>query len=118
MLFRSNKYPNGNFSNYSGPSTNYDLTKIQNLIKSGIGEGYYMVKAGGKGGAEFFKIDSDYTDTASNVSAPQVFYGGDSGKGKRIDIIFESPTYYFKVNIRNKQGGLYPSHIMCDYKKK
>lgn len=112
-----NKYPDGDFSNYSGPATNYDLTKIKNLVKSGIGEGYYMVKAGGKGG-EFYKIDSDYTDTAANVSAPQVLYGGESGKGKRIDIIFESPTYSFKVNIRNKQGGLYPSHIMCDYKKK
>jgi hypothetical protein len=21
-------------------------------------------------------------------------------------------------NLRNKQSGLYPSHIMCDYKKK
>jgi hypothetical protein len=113
-----NDYPDGNFSNYSGPSTDYDVTKIQNLIKSGIGEGYYMVKAGGKGGAEFYKIDKDYVDTASNVSAPQVLYGGESGKGKRIDITFNSPTYSFKVNIRNKQGGLYPSHIMCDYNKK
>ena len=112
-----NDYPDGNFSQYNGPSTNYSLPKIQNLIKSGIGEGYYMVKAGGKG-EEFYKIDSDYTNTASDISAPQIFYGGDSGKGKRVDIIFESPTYSFKVNIRNKQGGLYPSHIMCDYVKK
>ena len=77
-----------------------------------------MVKAGGKGGNEFYKIDKDYTDTASNISTPKIYYGGDSGKGKRIDITFESPTYSFKINIRNKQGGLYPSHIMCDYKTK
>ena len=113
-----NDYPNGNFSEFNGPSTNYDLSKIKNLIESGIGEGYYMVKAGGKGGNEFYKIDKDYTDTASNISAPKIYYGGDSGKGKRIDITFESPTYSFKINIRNKQGGLYPSHIMCDYKTK
>jgi hypothetical protein len=112
-----NDYPDGNYSQYNGPSTNYSLPKIQNLIKSGIGEGYYMVKAGGKS-EEFYKINSDYTNTASDISAPQIFYGGDSGKGKRVDIIFESPTYSFKVNIRNKQGGLYPSHIMCNYVKK
>jgi hypothetical protein len=113
-----NDYPNGDFSDMNGPSTNYDISKIKNLVKSGIGEGYYMVKAGGKGGDEFYKIDSDYVNTASDISTPQIFYGGLGGNGKRIDITFESPSYSFKVNIRNKQGGLYPSHIMCDYVKK
>jgi hypothetical protein len=47
-----------------------------------------------------------------------VYYGGIDGKGKRIDLVFESAKYFFKVNIRNKQGGLYPTHIMCDYKAK
>jgi hypothetical protein len=76
-----------------------------------------MVKAGGKS-TQFTFIDSKYTATAAEISAPNVYYGGLGGNGKRIDITFESPTYSFKVNIRNKQGGLYPSHIMCDYVKK
>jgi hypothetical protein len=113
-----NEYPNTDFSDQNGSSTTYDISKIKNLIKSGIGEGYYMVKAGGRGGDEFYKIDSNYVDTASDVSAPQIFYGGLGGNGKRVDVIFESPTYSFKVNIRSKTGGLYPSHIMCDYNKK
>ena len=25
-------------------------------------------------------------------------------------------AYDFKFNIRNKQGGLHPTHLMCDYK--
>jgi hypothetical protein len=112
-----NDYPDANFSEQNGASTNYDLTKMKNLVKSGIGEGYYMVKAGGKS-SQFSKIDSEYTDTASDVSAPVVYYGGIGGNGKRVDVTFESPTYKFKINIRNKQGGLYPSHIMCDYTKK
>jgi hypothetical protein len=112
-----NDYPDANFSEQNGASTNYDLSKMKNLVKSGIGEGYYMVKAGGKS-SQFSHIDSEYTDTASDVSAPIVYYGGIGGNGKRVDVTFESPTYKFKINIRNKQGGLYPSHIMCDYTKK
>ena len=112
-----NDYPDANFTEQNGASTDYDLTKMKNLVKSGIGEGYYMVKAGGKS-SQFSKIDSEYTDTASDVSAPIVYYGGIGGNGKRVDVTFESPTYKFKINIRNKQGGLYPSHIMCDYTKK
>ena len=112
-----NEYPDGNFSDSNGPSTNYDISKMKNLVKSGIGEGYYMVKAGGKS-TQFTFIDSKYTAIAAEISSPNVYYGGIGGGGKRIDITFESPTYSFKVNIRNKQGGLYPSHIMCDYVKK
>ena len=112
-----NDYPDANFSEQNGASTNYDIPKMKNLVKSGIGEGYYMVKAGGKS-SQFEEIDSQYTDTASDVSAPVIYYGGIGGNGKRVDVTFESPTYKFKINIRNKQGGLYPSHIMCDYTKK
>jgi len=112
-----NDYPDVNFSELNGASVKYDISKIKNLIQSGIGEGYYMVKAGGKS-SEFTKIDTNYTNAASDISPPIIYYGGIGGNGKRIDIVFESPMYNFKVNIRNKQGGLYPSHIMCDYTKK
>jgi hypothetical protein len=112
-----NDYPDADFSEVNGASTKYSIPKMKNLIKSGIGEGYYMVKAGGKS-SQFEHIDSKYTDTASDVSAPVIYYGGIGGNGKRVDVTFESPTYKFKINIRNKQGGLYPTHIMCDYTKK
>jgi hypothetical protein len=111
------KISDANFSEQNGASTKYSISKMKNLIKSGIGEGYYMVKAGGKS-SQFEHIDSKYTDTASDVSAPVIYYGGIGGNGKRVDVTFESPTYKFKINIRNKQGGLYPTHIMCDYTKK
>ena len=91
---------------------------MSNLIKSGIGEGYYMVTAGNKGYG-FYKIDSSYTDQASNItSGVNVYYGGIGGKGKRIDVTFESSLYKFKLNIREKLGKLYPTHLMCDYVKK
>ena len=112
-----NEYGDTTFTNTDIASTKYSISKMKNLIKSGIGEGYYMVKAGGKS-TQFEYIDSGYTNAASDTSAPIVYYGGMGGTGKRVDVIFESPTYKFKVNIRSKSGGLYPTHIMCDYIKK
>jgi hypothetical protein len=41
-----------------------------------------------------------------------------TGTAKRIDILIETDLFEFKVNIRNKQGGVAPSHIMCDYSTK
>ena len=106
------------FSSLNGATSRYDSSKLSNLIKSGIGEGYYMVTAG-KGGYEFYKIDSEYLNKASTVtSGVEVYYGGLEGKGKRVDVIFESELYKFKVNIRSKTGSVYPTHIMCDYYKK
>ncbi|MEY3059951.1 MAG: Cyanophage [Bacteroidota bacterium] len=52
------------------------------------------------------------------TSDPIVYYGGITGVGKRVDVVFESAKYIFKVNIRPKDRGVYPTHIMCDYKEK
>jgi hypothetical protein len=114
-----NEYGNTNFSDTNGASTGYSTSKMKDLIKSGIGEGYYMVNAGGKS-TQFEHIDSEYTNTASDITAAPtiIYYGGKGGTGKRVDITFESSIYKFKVNIRSKSGGLYPTHIMCDYIKK
>ena len=60
-----------------------------------------------------------YMRKASTISGSvKLMYGGSQGKGKRLDIHLESSVYKFMFNLRNKQSGLYPSHIMCDYKKK
>ena len=47
-----------------------------------------------------------------------LMYGGKDGKGKRIDMAFSNQYFDFKLNIRNKQGGLCKSHLMVDYKSK
>lgn len=113
-----NEYGKTDFKQYHTVSNDYDKVKLYNLVHSGIGSGYYMLK-GAKGGYSFYKVTDDYSKSASTpTSGITIQYGGSDGKAKRIDIVFESAEYYFKINIRNKQGGLYPSHIMCDYKKK
>ena len=113
-----NYYEKGKAGKFIPKYPNADIAKLQNLVSSGIGSGYYYAQAG-KGEDQFFKISDKYNKIASTItSEPQVYYGGIDGKGKRVDVVFESDKYYFKVNIRNKQGGLYPTHIMCDYKAK
>lgn len=106
-----------NFSEYHRATNDFDKDKLFNLVESGIGTGYYMLKGGRK--TEFFFVGDEYNKAASQpTTGIEIQYGGKSGKGKRIDIVFESEKYKFKINIRNKQGKLYPSHIMCDYKAK
>ena len=96
-----------------------DKAAIQDLLQYAIGYGYWMVHGGTTGGVKMYEIDQAYMKKASTISGPvKLMYGGSQGKGKRLDIHLESSVYKFMFNLRNKQSGLYPSHIMCDYKKK
>jgi len=96
-----------------------DKAAIQDLLQYAIGYGYWMVHGGTSGGVKMYEIDEAYMKKASTITGSvKLMYGGSQGKGKRLDIHMESSVYKFMWNLRNKQSGLYPSHIMCDYKKK
>jgi len=120
------------FANYgksSGPTvenhiTNTPLTPsgkqaLVDLIKSGVGYGYWMCHYTGSQ-LKFYEIDQNYMNKAATLigNSVEVNYGGASGTGKRIDMIFETQSYEFKFNIRNKSGGVYPTHTNGDYTKK
>jgi len=92
---------------------------LQNLIKSGVGYGYWMCHYTGTN-LKFYEIDQDYMNKAAKLvgNSVEINYGGAGGKGKRIDMLFETELYEFKFNIRNKQGGVYPTHTNGDYYKK
>lgn len=110
-----NYYAKGKPGKFIPQHPEADKAKLQKLISSGIGKGYYYIQAG-KGAHQFFEVDNKYNRAASKIVGDvDVYYGGMDGKGKRVDVVFESEKYRFKVNIRNKQGGIYPTHIMCDY---
>jgi len=116
-----NNYPRTKaITNYAVSSTDFNKASIEKLLRSGIGYGYYMVHHKGSGTKiDIYEIDRNYMRSASTISGPvTIYYGGKDGRGKRIDIECESAKYKFKFNIRNKQGGQYPTHVMCDYKKK
>ena len=87
---------------------------LQRLLITGIGYGYWMVHRKGKK-VEFYEMTASRMKKASTIKSIRILYPK-TGEAKRIDIEVVTPLYIFKFNIRNKQGGLYPSHIMCDYK--
>jgi len=96
-----------------------DKQKLKKFLQTCIGSNYWMVH-GMEGGKVYFweMSDSKNPQYATITGDVEIQYGGKQGNGKRIDIVFSNRYFDFKVNIRNKQGGIYPSHIMCDYKSK
>ena len=100
-----------------------DITKelqsnkaFKEFLKSVVGYGYVLVHQIGK---DIHYIDlrkeSDMNKLIGDVKNARIQYGGVTGKGKRIDIIVEMTNMDIKFNIRNKQGGVFPTHIMADY---
>ena len=92
---------------------------IQKLLQSGIGYGYYMIHNTSGNTIDAYEIDKTYmTDASKIIGNIMVYFGRMNGKGKGVNITCESKHYNFIFNVRNKQGKLFPSHVMCDYKKK
>jgi hypothetical protein len=90
------------------PDTLHSWSKIVNMC---MGEGDYGV---------IHKIHGIYhvhmKQPCGTVRRVEWQYGGSNGISKRINIIIWTDTMQYTVNIRNKQGGVYPSHMMCDFK--
>ena len=91
-----------------------NMRALLQLLVTGVGMGYWMVHKKGRG-VELYEMNRRKMMDAAKVSSVKIQYPK-KGTAKRIDIEVVTKMYIFKINIRNKQGGLYPSHIMCDYK--
>ena len=104
--------------NHVQVSHNFDSSAVTKLLRSGIGYGYWMVHNTGRK-IDYYEITKQYMIDASTITGGMtVYYGRMGGKGKGVNIVCESSKYKFTFNIRNKQGGDFPTHMMCDYKKK
>ena len=80
-----------------------------------------MVHGQGGGKAYCWWVGVDVKKKYANIQGSKfiLYYGGiQSGTAKRIDMKFSNQYFDFKLNIRNKQSGVYPSHLMMDYKSK
>ena len=96
-----------------------DKNILKKLIETAIGANYWMVHAEKNGSINFWQVTKARNSAYSNVTGEAtLFYGGKQGRGKRIDLEFSNQYFDFQMNIRNKQSGLYPSHIMLDYNSK
>ena len=111
-------------SNSRAPKDRVDTTKIadikaiEKLIRTGVGVGYFMAHTGIPGMPDkFYEVNHSVLDSLTKIQSVTVEYPK-VGSAKRIDVKVETPNMQFNFNIRNKQGGLYPSHLMSDYKYK
>ena len=99
--------------------TTFQPSAIKKLLRSGIGYGYWMVHNTKETTIDWYEIDEQYMkDAASITGGVTIYYGRMNGMGKGVNMTCSSEHYNFTFNIRNKQGGTFPTHIMCDYKKK
>ncbi len=100
-------------------SSKIDRNALKLFLSTAIGSDYWMIHGMDGGKIWSWYMDPSKNNTMSTVSGPIIIdYGGSSGTGKRVNISFSNSFFDFTVNIRNKQSGRYPSHIMCDYKSK
>jgi len=99
-------------------NTRVDVEAMRRLMRSGIGKGYHIIhKLSGKILSK--QMDEAALRIVSSVTTAKIYYGGKTGQGKRVDIEMESPTYIFKLNIRDTQGkDGYPTRLMCDFSYK
>ena len=78
-----------------------------------------MVHGLDNGTIDMYQVNESVMDRSVGIGDIKIQYGGVQGKGKRVNIICESSKYEFTFNFRGKQSdATYPTHIMCDYKKK
>ena len=97
-------------------SSKVNKNMLKSFIQTAIGANYWMVHGMGDN-IWFWEMSKEKNPAMATISSGiEVLYGGSNGTGKRIDMTFSNSYFEFKLNIRNKQAGLYPSHLMMDYK--
>lgn len=92
--------------------------KLERFIRTVIGHGYVLVHEHSDHSIDYYDMTPKFLDKAANVISDITILYPKGGSAKRIDIKVETDIFHLNFNIRNKQGGILPSHIMCDYKIK
>jgi len=90
--------------------------KTQNFLLSGIGYGYHLVHAKSATSHELEHLVMEEAEAQRYVKINKmvVKYPA-AGSAKRVDVMIDTPKFEFKLNFRNKTGGVLPTHLMCDY---
>lgn len=102
-------------------TSDIDKTLLTSLLRSAIGANYWMVHGQGGGKAYCWWVGPDENKKYANISGAKftLYYGGiTNGTAKRIDMKFSNQYFDFKLNIRNKQSGIAPTHFLLDYVSK
>lgn len=84
-------------------SPKYDRGHLSDLIKGCLGHGYHYAHLQ-KSYIKNFNVTDKVNDATSKVSKVEIYYGGKSGEGQRIDMLVETNTMELKFNIRDTSG--------------
>ena len=103
----------------TGPGS-YNLNAIKGFLRYCVGYGYWMVHKQDNGNVDMYWMNQAKMNRVCAITGGiTIQYGGVRGEGKRINILCSSSLYNFTFNIRGKQRlAIYPTHVMCDYKKR
>ena len=107
---------------YSSEKDAVDVTdkakskEFYDFLKSVIGYNYILIHKDAKNNVHYYDLLSEkqLEDFIGRIQKMEVFYPK-NGIGKRVDIVLETSKLYIKFNIRSKDGGVYPTHLMADY---
>ena len=100
-------------------SSAVDRQQLKALLQTAMGSNYYMVHGKENGSLDFWYMDPAMIDRMSTITGSiEATYAGRNGLAKRLDMRFGNTFFDFKLNIRNKQSGVYPSHFLMDYTSK
>ena len=121
------------FSSYAAPDdgkkkkatyNTVDVTsKLKNnatfkeFMESVMGYGYILVHQISGTNIEYIDLmtESSMKKFISDIESATVEYPV-GGSAKRVNIVVKYPSIEFSINIRSKDGGVLPTHIMADYK--
>jgi hypothetical protein len=56
----------------------------------------------------------DLDNFIGKIQSMEILYP-QNGEAKRVDIVLETSNLKIKFNIRSKDGGIEPTHLMSDY---
>lgn len=94
---------------------NFNRSAIKAFLESGIGHNYHVVhKMPNKIRSQ--RMCESELERASEPLSLTIYYGGKTGKGRRVDIEIQTLSFLFKLNFRDTKGGDgYPTKLSCDF---
>lgn len=98
-------------------SNKIDKDKFFTLLKSFIGWGYILVYKHENGDIHYYDLreESQMEKFIGNEILNARIEYPKNYDTKRIDIFIELENIKLQLNIRSKNGGVYPTHLMSDY---
>lgn len=90
---------------------------FKTFMQSVMGYGFVLVHQSSKGDVDFIDLttESALNEFIADIKEAHIEYPK-PGEAKRVDVVIKYPKIEFKINIRSKDGGVLPTHIMADYK--